>query len=155
MRHHPRFWAAATFVFVTGWAAAQTTSPTYTPGVTFQNFNPNYPKPNPFYFEGKIDWAKLGITQPSNAWEYEQRAIHEQDELGDTVSAMKDYEQALAMNSLAGDTCQLVTAATFVNGALPATLNPAPCMFTLRLRMAYLLRQSNPARAITLYNEVL
>ena len=33
----------------------------YTPG-EFQSTNPNYPKPNPFYFEGKIDWNLLGIT---------------------------------------------------------------------------------------------
>lgn len=140
--------------FVMG-AFAQTATSPYMPGITFQSFNPNYPKPNPFYFEGKIDWEKLNITQPSNAWEYMQRAIHEQDDLGDLPDAIYDYKQSLALNSLTGGTCQLVTSATFVNGALPATLNPMPCMFTVRLRLAYLLRPTDPATAISLYQEVL
>jgi tetratricopeptide (TPR) repeat protein len=84
-----------------------------------------------------------------------QRGLHKQDDLEDLTGAMADYEQSLSMNSLAAGTCQIVTSATLVNGALPATLNPAPCMFTLRLRMAYLLRSTNPARSISLYNEVL
>jgi len=138
-------------------AAAQSSnaaSGPYVPGVTFQNFNPNYPKPNPFYFEGKIDWNKLGITQPANAWEYAQRAIHKQDDLGDIPGAIADYQTALDLNSLTKGTCQLVTSATLVNGVLPSTLNPAPCMFTLRLRLAYLLRKSAPDTSIALYKEV-
>jgi tetratricopeptide (TPR) repeat protein len=135
---------------VTG--AAQNT--TYAPGVTFQNFNPNYPKPNPFFFEGKIDWDKLGVTQPANAWEYAQRAIHKQDDLGDIAGAITDYQTALDLNSLPKGTCQLVTSATLVNGVLPSTLNPAPCMFTLRLRLAYLVRKDAPETSIALYKEV-
>ncbi len=126
----------------------------YVPGVTFQNFNPNYPKPNPFFFEGKIDWDKLAITNPSNAWEYAQRAIHKQDDLGDIPGAITDYQTALDQNSLTKGTCQLITSATLVNGVLPSTLNPAPCMFTLRLRLAYLLRKTAPETSIALYKEV-
>ena len=137
-------------------ALAQTsaTKP-YVPGTTFQTSNPNYPVPNPFYFEGKIDWEKLNIAQPANAWEYLQRGIHKQDDLRDLADAIGDYQQSLALNSLTDGTCQLVTSATLVNGVLPSTLNPAPCMFTVRLRLAYLLRASDPATAISLYQEVL
>jgi len=138
-------------------AALAQTSPTapYIPGTTFQNFNANYPKPNPFYFEGKIDWEKLNITQPANTWEYMQRGIHKQDDLHDLPGAIADYQQSLAMNSLKAGTCQLVTSATLVNGVLPSTLNPAPCMFTVRLRLAYLLRETDPQTAVSLYEEVL
>lgn len=129
--------------------------PGYVPNVTFQKANPNYPIPNPFYFEGKIDWAKLAITQPANAWEYLQRGMHYQDDLNDITDATADYQQAFALNSLTKGTCQIVTAATLVNGVLPSTLNPAPCMFTIRLRLAYLLRSTDPATAISIYNEVL
>jgi hypothetical protein len=38
----------------------------YKPG-DIQNGNANYPTPNPFYFEGRVDWDLLNITQPSNA----------------------------------------------------------------------------------------
>jgi hypothetical protein len=48
------------------------------PGL-FQTTNPYYPKPNPFYFEGKVTWEYLKITTPSNFWEYLQRGIHKQD----------------------------------------------------------------------------
>lgn len=126
----------------------------YAPGY-FQSTNPNYPKPNPFYFEGKIDWNLLGITQPQNAWEYLQRGMHYQDDLDDVPDAITDYQTSLAMNSLQAQTCQLVTAATLVNGNVPTQLTPAPCMFTVRLRLGYLLRQSNPSKAIQLYQEVL
>lgn len=129
--------------------------PGYVPNVTFQKTNPNYPVPNPFYFEGKIDWAKLAITQPANAWEFLQRGMHYQDDLNDLTDAIADYQQAFALNSLTKGTCQLITAATLVNGVLPSTLNPMPCMFTIRLRLAYLLRETDPATAISIYNEVL
>ena len=36
---------------------------TYKPGVTYQKTNPNYPAPNPFYFEGRVDWDLLKIDQ--------------------------------------------------------------------------------------------
>ncbi len=132
-------------------AAAQTTS--YFPGY-FQSTNPYYPKPNPFYFEGKVTWEYLQISTPSNFWEYLQRGLHKQDDLGDIPGAIADYQTALAGNSLQNGTCQIVTAATLVNGNLPSTLTPPPCMFTIRLRLAYLLRESNPDQAIQLLQEV-
>lgn len=142
------------FWLLLGVALAQTTGGVYTPG-QFQTTNPYYLLPNPFYFEGKIDWNLLGITNPTNAWDYMERGIHYQDDLNDTQSAIADYETGLTFNSLQNGTCQVVTAATLVNGALPATLNPAPCIFTLRLRLGYLEEQSNPTQAIQLFQEVL
>ena len=127
---------------------------TYTPG-QFQRTNPNYPKPNPFYFEGKIDWNLLGISQPENAWDYLQRGMHRQDDLEDIPGAISDYRTSLSMNSLQNQTCQIVTAATLVNGTVPAQLTPAPCMFTVRLRLGYLLRETDPSTSIGLYREVL
>jgi len=145
------FLVAMALVFGSFAAMAQTT---YTPG-DFQTTNPHYPKPNPFYFEGKIDWDLLAITTPKNAWEYVQRGIHKQDDLGDTAGAIQDYQTALTTNGLSNNTCQVVTSASFVNGALPSTLTPAPCMFTVRLRLAYLLHETDPDQAISLYKEVL
>jgi tetratricopeptide (TPR) repeat protein len=129
-------------------AQSSSTAP-YVPGVTYQTGNPNYPQPNPFYFEGRIDWNLLNITTPSNAWDFAERGIHKQDDLGDTAGAIQDYKQSIAMNSLANGTCQIVTTA-------PSTgvLNPMPCMFTVRLRLAGLLKESSPADAIELYQEV-
>lgn len=123
----------------------------YVPGVTFQSTNPNYPLPNPFYFEGKIDWNLLKITTPSNAWEYEQRGLYEQDDLNDPTDAMADYQKALSLNSLQNGTCQIVTVAPTTSGPM----NPPPCMFTVRLRLATMLQQSNPQQAIAMYQEVL
>jgi len=131
-------------------ASAQTQNP----GL-FQTTNPYYPKPNPFYFEGKVTWEYLQITTPKNFWEYLQRGIHKQDDLHDDAGAIADYQTALAGNSMDNGTCQVVTAATLVNGALPSTLNPAPCMFTIRLRLGHLLHESNPDEAIKLFKEVL
>ena len=126
----------------------------YTPG-EFQSTNPNYPKPNPFYFEGKIDWNLLGITTPQNAWDYLQRGMHFQDDMDDIPDAISDYQTSLSMNSLQSHTCQIVTAATLVNGTVPTQLTPAPCMFTLRLRLGYLMRETSPSTAIGLFQEVL
>lgn len=120
-----------------------------------ESSNPNYPNRNPFYFEGKIDWNLLGITQPQNAWDYLQRGMHYQDDLNDIPDAISDYQTSLAMNSISAQTCQVVTAATLVNGAVPANLTPAPCMFTVRMRLGYLWRESNPSAAIELFQEVL
>jgi tetratricopeptide (TPR) repeat protein len=125
----------------------------YTPG-EFQSSNPNYPMPNPFYFEGKIDWNLLNITQPQNAWEYLQRGIHFQDDMDDISDAINDYRTSLSMNSLQSNTCQIVTATTVANG-VPKQLTPAPCMFTVRLRLGYLLRATDPNTAIQLFQEVL
>jgi tetratricopeptide (TPR) repeat protein len=129
-------------------------SGTYTPG-EFQSSNPNYPKPNPFYFEGKIDWNLLNITTPSNAWDFLQRGMHYQDDMDDIPDATADYQTSLSMNSLQNQTCQIVTAATLVNGNVPTSLTPAPCMFTVRLRLGYLQRETNPSSAIELFQEVL
>jgi tetratricopeptide (TPR) repeat protein len=137
-----------------GLGAAFAQNGTYVPG-QFQSSNPNYPKPNPFYFEGKIDWNLLDITQPQNAWEYLQRGMHFQDDMDDIHDAISDYQTSLSMNSLQNQTCQIVTAATLVNGTVPTQLTPAPCMFTVRLRLGYLVRQTNPSMAIELYQEVL
>ena len=139
-------------LLATGVVWAQTTT-TYTPG-EFQSSNPFYPKPNPFYFEGKIDWNLLGITNPANTWDYLQRGIHKQDDLGDTAGAIQDYQTSYSMNNLSNNTCQIVTSASFVNGALPSVLTPPPCMFTVRLRLAHLLQPTNPDQAISLLKEV-
>ena len=138
-----------------GSAFAQAPTGPYVPGATYQTDNPNYLNPNPLYFEGKITWELLKIDQPSTFWEYLQRGIHYQDDLENITLALPDYEKALAGNNLQNGTCQLITSATLVNGALPATLNPPACMFTIRLRLAYLLRDSAPQRAISLFQEVL
>ena len=122
---------------------------------TYQSANPDYPIPNPFYFEGKIDWDKLKIDQPANAWEYLQRGIHRQDDLEDIPGALEDYRKSHSMNSLDNGSCQLVTSATLVNGVLPRRLTPPPCMFTVRLRLAHLLREEEPEEAVALFREVL
>jgi tetratricopeptide (TPR) repeat protein len=134
---------------IAGFGQSAPTAP-YVPGVTYQTTNPNYPLPNPFYFEGRIDWNLLNITTPANAWDFAQRGIYKQDDLRDIPGAIQDYQQSIAMNSLANKTCQIVT------GTIPTSgvLNPAPCMFTVRLRLAGLLQQSSPQEAIALYQQV-
>jgi hypothetical protein len=150
-----RFSAAAFCAFLANAAMVQGQTnpqdPGYVPGVTFQTTNPNYPARNPFYFEGRIDWNLLQITTPSNAWEYVQRGIHEQDDLLDTTDAISDYQQAISMNNLSNGTCQLITTAA----GLGASTNPPPCMFTVRLRLANLLIPSAPSSAVELLQEVL
>lgn len=147
-----------------GFAFAQAPTGPYVPGVTYATTNPNYLNPNPLYFEGKITWELLKIDQPSNFWEYLQRGIHYQDDMENTPLAIADYQKALAGNSLQNGTCQLITSATLTaataSGAgspnsLPAKLNPPACMFTIRLRLGYLLRDTDPQTAIQLFNEVL
>lgn len=125
----------------------------YVPGVTYQADNPNYLNRNPFYFEGRVDWNLLKITNPSTPWEYTQRGIHYQDDLVDNTDAITDYQTAISMNSLSNGTCQLITSAALA--APNPNLTPAPCMFTPRLRLAHLLAQTQPAAAIGLYQEVL
>lgn len=125
----------------------------YVPGVTYQSDNPNYLNRNPFYFEGRVDWNLLKITNPSTPFEYTQRGIHEQDDLQDNVSAIADYKKAISLNDLNSGSCQIVTSASQV---VPnATLSPAPCMFTPRLRLAHLVIEEQPDEAINLYQEVL
>jgi tetratricopeptide (TPR) repeat protein len=133
-------------------AAAFAQDTAYKPGVTYQTANPNYPVRNPFYFEGRIDWDLLKIDQPSNAWEFAQRGIHKQDDLEDVQGAVDDYRQAIALNSLDNGTCQIVTSAPVGFGQ---NMNPPPCMFTVRLRLANILKTTNPAEAIGLFQEVL
>jgi tetratricopeptide (TPR) repeat protein len=130
-------------------AQPNTTTPTYTAGTTYQQANSNYPVPNPFYFEGRVDWSLLKITQPGTTWEYMERGIHEQDDLNDTTDAITDYQQSISMNNLANKTCQLVTTAP------TGPINPPPCIFTVRLRLAGLLRATQPLQAIQLYQEVM
>lgn len=133
----------ATLLLVASFAGAQV------PAATRAN-NPNYPKRNPFYFEGKIQWELLGIDNPINEWEYVQRGIRKQDDLEDTVGAIADYRAALATNGLTNSTCQIIKVA-----APPANLTPPPCMFTPRLRLGVLLMKSNPIEALSWFREVL
>jgi tetratricopeptide (TPR) repeat protein len=123
----------------------------YVPGVTYQADNPNYLNRNPFNFEGRVDWNLLKITTPSTMWEFVQRGIHNQDELEDYPAAIADYQKALSMNSLSNGTCQIFKTVP----AISPTVDPAPCMFTPRLRLAHLLIEDQPDVAIGLYKEVL
>ena len=125
----------------------------YIAGTTYQADNPNYLNRNPFYFEGRVDWNLLKITTPSTTWEFTQRGIHYQDDLLDTPDAIADYQTAISMNSLTNGTCQLIT--TAAAAAPSATLNPPPCMFTPRLRLAHLMLETSPDVAIGLYQQVL
>lgn len=141
-------------LLVHGQTNPQTTNPqgkAYQPG-DFQNGNANYPARNPFYFEGRVDWDLLNITEPSNAWEYAQRGIHYQDDLNDTTSAIADYRKSIDLNDLDNGTCQLITSTATGFGQ---TTNPPPCMFTVRLRLANLLEDSDPTTAVGLFREVL
>ena len=113
--------------------------------------NPNYPARNPFYFEGKIDYELLGIDEPSNAWELMQRGIHLQDDREDYKGAIQDYRRALELNNMENGTCQIVT-------SVPENFNsldPPPCIFTLRLRLGYLLIHDEPEESVRLFREVL
>ncbi len=150
-------WTILASLVVTASLAAQTTPQTtnaqgapYKPG-DFQNGNPNYPTPNPFYFEGRVDWDLLKITQPANAWEYAQRGIHFQDDLNDNASAISDYQKSISLNSPQNGTCQLITSAPVGFGQ---NVNPPPCMFTVRLRLGNLLEDSDPQAAIGLFQDV-
>lgn len=113
--------------------------------------NPNYPARNPFYFEGKIDYELLGIDEPSNAWEFMQRGIHLQDDREDYKGAIQDYRRALELNDMENGTCQIVTAVRENFN----TLDPPPCIFTLRLRLGYLLIHDEPEESVRLFREVL
>ena len=128
----------------------------YVAGTTFQKDNPNYPKRNPFYFEGAIDWNLLKIDTPNDTWEFAQRGIYRQSTLGDIQGAIADYQKSISLNNLDNGSCQIVTRDKIpANMADFGNLTPAPCMFTVRLRLANLLRASDPATAIKLLNEVL
>src|SRR5262245_57553671 len=118
----------------------------------FQTTNPNYPARNPFYFEGKIDYEKLGIVSPGNAWEYMQRGIHRQDVLEDRTGAIEDYRESIRLNNLTKGSCQIVTS---VPDEDFGKLDPPPCMFTVRLRLGYLRMHDEPEEATALFREVL
>ncbi|MDE2964568.1 MAG: hypothetical protein OXU26_11685 [Acidobacteriota bacterium] len=115
--------------------------------------NPNYLDRNPFYFEGKVDYELLGIDRPVDAWEFMQRGIHRQDDLQDREGAIQDYRAAIERNNPENGTCQIVK-------TLPSTtlefqqLTPAPCLFTPRLRLGYLLLHEDPIQAIELFRQV-
>ncbi len=121
----------------------------YKPG-DFQTSNPSYPKRNPFYFEGRVDWEILKIDQPANAWEFAQRGIHKQDDLEDIPGAVADYRRSLSLNSLKEGSCQLILKAPAGFGQ---SVDPPPCMLTVRLRLANLLKISEPGTAILLLSE--
>jgi len=54
--------------------------------------------PNPaHFFEGRVNWPLLNISEPRTAWEYTQRGIYFQDDLDDLNAAMADYMQADAL----------------------------------------------------------
>ena len=140
-----------TAVLAAAAAMGQATEATYVPGVTYQTDNPNYFVRNPFYFEGRIDWNLLKITTPKDTWEFAQRGIHYQDDLEDHAAAIADYRTSLSMNSLSNGTCQILKAAPQGFGT---TTNPPPCMFTVRLRLANLIKEDSPLEAIDLFKEV-
>jgi tetratricopeptide (TPR) repeat protein len=155
----PRTLAITLAVLLTGSAGAQNT-PTgnlttgdgpFVPGVTYQADNPNYLNRNPFFFEGRVDWNLLKITTPSTTWEFVQRGIHYQDDLEDFTSAKADYQKAISMSNLSNGTCQIFTTAAPVS----PSVNPPPCMFTPRLRLAHLIEEDQPDQAIELLEEVL
>ncbi|MDQ1474362.1 MAG: hypothetical protein QOJ99_5842 [Bryobacterales bacterium] len=156
MRNHLLL-AASGILALAPFANAQTltgavnTPGTYTPGVTYQADNPNYMVRNPFYFEGRVDWNLLKITTPSNTWEFVQRGIHNQDDLEDNQAAIADYQKAISLNNLQNGTCQIFRTVP----AVSPNVDPAPCMFTPRLRLAHLLIEDQPDVAIGLYEEVL
>ena len=119
---------------------------------TAQEDNPNYPARNPFFFEGKIDWELLKIDQPSTAWEYMQRGIYRQDDLEDEEAAVEDYKKALEMKqSRERD----LPACDLGAGRFFDAYAPPPCMFTLRLRLGYLLIHDDPEESVRLFKEVL
>lgn len=51
--------------------------------------------PNPqHFFEFRVDWPLLNISEPRTAWEYTQRGIYFQDDVGDLNAAMANYMRA-------------------------------------------------------------
>jgi tetratricopeptide (TPR) repeat protein len=153
----PLLIAASGILALAPLATAQTltgtvnTPGTYIPGVTYQADNPNYMVRNPFYFEGRVDWNLLKITTPSNTWEFVQRGIHNQDDLEDNQAAIADYQKAISLNNLQNGSCQIFKTVP----AVSPNVDPPPCMFTPRLRLAHLLIEDQPDVAIGLFEEVL
>lgn len=83
------------------------TSETYTveydplyAGLGSQGGLPLPQSPNPLlFFEEKVHWPSLRISEPRTAWEYAQRGIYRQDDLGDLDGAKADYHQSETMNN--------------------------------------------------------
>jgi len=50
-----------------------------------------------FFFEGKVDWPLLDLSEPRTAWEYTQRGMFLQDDVGDVDGALQDYQRAEEM----------------------------------------------------------
>jgi len=94
---------------------------------------------------------KLGIDEPGDAWEYMQRGIHRQDDREDERGAIADYRRSVELNDPGNGTCQIVESV----GEDFATLDPPPCMFTVRLRLGYLLLHDDPEESIRLFEQVL
>jgi hypothetical protein len=72
--------------------------------------------------------------------------------LCNSTSAMADYRKSIDLNNLQNGTCQLISSTSTGFGQ---KTNPPPCMFTVRLRLANLLEDSDPATSIGLFLEVL
>jgi len=86
--------------------------------------NPQDPNPANF-FESRVDWPLLHIAQPRTAWEYTQRGIYSQDDVGDTAAALADYLRAATLERerscgpgltpVSGQTCLLIVHARLGN----------------------------------------
>src|SRR5205823_6349097 len=79
--------------------------------------------------------------------------IHRQDDLEDTAGAIADYRESVGLNSLEKGSCQLVTAAAA--GPDFGKLDPPPCLFTVRLRLGFLLLAGSPDESLAPFREVL
>lgn len=68
-------------------------------GLDSQGGQPAAQSPNPvFFFEAKVNWPALKVAEPRTAWEYAQRGMYRQDDLGDLEAAKADYEKSEQMN---------------------------------------------------------
>jgi tetratricopeptide (TPR) repeat protein len=90
---------------------------------------PQNPNPSHF-FEEKAYWPQLGIETPRTAWEYTQRAMYLQDDVGDLAAAMADYQQADAMEQ-----------ARSCGPGLPLP-DQGACLLILRARLANIFLES-------------
>jgi hypothetical protein len=89
------------------------------------------------FFEERVDWPLLNIAEPRTAWEYTQRGIHFQDDVGDVEAAMADYMRADALER--GRSC----------GPGIAPVPGRACLQILRARLANIyLERGEYARAI-------
>ena len=87
--------------------------------------------PNPsHFFEEKAYWPQLGIETPRTPWEYTQRGMYLQDDVGDLAAAMADYNQADAMEQ-----------ARSCAPGVPL-IEGRPCLLILRARLANIFLES-------------